>query len=46
MKAVEFPDPKGIPFHIVLSLFGGRFSAAEGYGLSAVLFTTTPRVYS
>lgn len=44
MNAEALLEPKGIPFHEVLSWSGGKLSSAEGYGSSAVSFTTTPRV--
>lgn len=41
IKALELPDPKEMPFQVVFSWSGGRFSAADGYGLSVVELTTT-----
>jgi hypothetical protein len=44
MKALELPQPKGMPFQLVFSSETGRLSSRDGYGSSAVSFTMTPRV--
>jgi hypothetical protein len=44
IKPVLLLEPKGMPFQEVFSWEVGRFKPAEGYGVSAVLLTTSPSV--
>jgi hypothetical protein len=44
IKPVLLLLPKEMPFQVVLSWSGGRFSSADGYGTSAVRLTASPTV--